>query len=84
VDRYLTKICDQVVALLSADHSASLVLSDGNDDSDNGDSGDSERLFTFEVAETIQQESAVSCPGFQVMPQSTNFYDWFDLLTFHR
>ena len=82
MDRYLTKICDQVVALLSADHSASLVLSDANDDSDNGSAGDSERLFTFEVAETIQQESAVLRPGFQVM-HSPNFY-WFDLLTFYR
>ncbi|KAF8267054.1 hypothetical protein EI94DRAFT_1830340 [Lactarius quietus] len=69
--RYLTKICDQVVALLSAGHSASLVWSDGDGDSDIGSGDiyarDSERLFTFEVAETIEQEeSAVSRPGFQI------------------
>lgn len=33
------------------------------------DSGDSERLYTFEVAKTNEQEeSAVSRPGFQVTP----------------
>lgn len=72
MDRYLTKICDQIVALLCSDHSASLVWD--NEDSDleisstNIYAGESERLFTFEVAEIIEQEdSAVSRPGFQVM-----------------
>lgn len=77
MDRYLTKICDQVVALLSADHSASLVWNE-NDDSNIGSvdiyARDSERLFTFEVAETIEQEqSALSRPGFQVT-LTFNFY----------
>lgn len=69
--RYLTKMCDQVVALLSADHSASIVWNDEDSDivSMDTDSDDSERLFTFEVAKTNQQEeSAVSRPGFQVTP----------------
>lgn len=62
-------MCDQVVALLSPDHSASIVWHD--DDGDTGsidiDTGDSERLFTFEVAKTNEQEeSAASGPGFQV------------------
>ncbi|KAH8993667.1 hypothetical protein EDB83DRAFT_2304539 [Lactarius deliciosus] len=67
--RYLTKMCDQVVALLSADHSASIVWNDedGDTNSVDIDAGDSERLFTFEVAKTNEQEeSAVSCPGFQM------------------
>jgi hypothetical protein len=71
LDRYLTKMCDQVVALLSADHSASIVWNDEDNDSVSmdTDSDNSERLFTFEVAKTNEQEeSAVSRPGFQVMP----------------
>ncbi|KAN0136112.1 hypothetical protein V8E53_005972 [Lactarius tabidus] len=69
--RYLTKICDQVVALLCSDHSASLVWNNKDGDSEIGSAdiyaGESERLFTFEVAETVEQEdSAVSRPGFQM------------------
>ncbi|KAI9452888.1 hypothetical protein BJY52DRAFT_1124024 [Lactarius psammicola] len=67
--RYLTKMCDQVVALLSSDHSASIVWNDedGDTNSVDIDAGDSERLFTFEVAKTNEQEeSAVSRPGFQM------------------
>ncbi|KAH9026661.1 hypothetical protein EDB84DRAFT_1589144 [Lactarius hengduanensis] len=67
--RYLIKMCDQVVALLSADHSASIVWNDedGDTNSVDIDAGDSERLFTFEVAKTNEQEeNAVSRPGFQM------------------
>ena len=69
-DRYLTKICDQVVALLSPEQSASLIWNDEQSiaesaDMDVGD--DSDRLFTFEVEETDEQEeNAVARPGFQV------------------
>ena len=64
-------MCDQVVALLSPDHSASIVWNDEDGEldinSEDVDAGDSERLFTFEVAKTIEQEeSAVARPGFQV------------------
>jgi hypothetical protein len=62
-------MCDQVVALLSPDHSSSIVWNDedGDTNSEDIDAGDSERLFTFEVAKTNEQEeSAVSRPGFQV------------------
>lgn len=62
-------MCDQVVALLSPDHSASIVWNekDGDTNSEDMDAGDSERLFTFEVAKTNEQEEgAVSRPGFQV------------------
>ncbi len=64
-------MCDQVVALISADHSASIVWNDEDTGSVSidMDAGDSERLFTFEVAKTNEQEeSAVSRPGFQVTP----------------
>lgn len=67
--RYLTKLCDQVVALISADYSASIVWNDADRDgvSVDVDAGVSERLFTFEVAKTNEQEeSAVSRHGFQV------------------
>ncbi|KAH9059728.1 hypothetical protein EDB87DRAFT_1831890 [Lactarius vividus] len=67
--RYLTKMCDQVVALISADHSASIVWNDEDGDSISIDidAGDSERLFTFEVTKTNEQEeSAASRPGFQI------------------
>jgi hypothetical protein len=62
-------MCEQVVALSSAEHSASLVR--GNEDSDTEsmdiDAGDEDRLFTYEVAKrSEQEESAVSRPGFQV------------------
>lgn len=69
LDRYLTKMCDQVTALLSPDVSASIVWSDEESDTDSLDidAGDSGRLFSFEVAKTNEQEeSAVSRPGFQV------------------
>ena len=63
-NRYLTKMCDQVVALLSSEHSASLVWKDEDADVK---TGNSDRLFTFEVAETNEQEeNAVTRPGFQV------------------
>ncbi|KAH8979281.1 hypothetical protein EDB92DRAFT_1980226 [Lactarius akahatsu] len=75
--RYLTKMCDQVVALLSADHSASIVWhdEDGDANSIDIDAGDSERLFAFEVAKTNEQEeSAVSRPGFQVVAGIQNLF----------
>ncbi|KAI0250874.1 hypothetical protein BJV78DRAFT_526274 [Lactifluus subvellereus] len=67
--RYLTKICDQVVALLSFEHSASIVWTDEDSDTESVDVDvdDSDRLFTFEVAKTKEQkESASSRPGFQM------------------
>jgi hypothetical protein len=70
VDRYLTKICDQVVALLSPKQSTSIVWSDEQSSADSADmdvGDDSDRLFTFEVAEmNNQEENAVARPGFWV------------------
>jgi hypothetical protein len=69
-NRYLTKICDQVIALLSSKHSASIVWDDeGNDSSDTGsvEMGDPDRLVTFVVEETADQENGARLrPGFQV------------------
>lgn len=72
--RYLTKICDQVIALLSREHATAIVWSDQDSDAESVDmeACDSDRLFTFEVAETNEQEEkAVACPGFQVFSQSS-------------
>ena len=63
-------MCDQVVALLSPEQSASLILNDQESDKESVDMdvGDSDRLYTFEVAETNEQEqSAVARPGFKVL-----------------
>jgi len=68
-NRYLTMICDQVVALLSSEHSTSIIWNDEDNDSESTDLdlGDSDRLFTFEVAKTNErEEDAASRPGFQV------------------
>jgi hypothetical protein len=62
-------MCDQVVALLSAEHSASIVWGDEDSDTESVDvdTADDDRLFTYEVAKrNEQEESAVSRPGFQV------------------
>jgi hypothetical protein len=71
--RYLTKMCDQVVALLSPEHSASIVWGDEGSDTDSMDvdTDDDDRLFTYEVAKrNEQEESALSRPGFQVIVSS--------------
>ncbi len=74
--RYLTKICDQVVALLSPEQSASIVWIDEQSNVESADmdlGDDSDRLFTFEVAETNEQEeTAVARPGFQVPSHSSH------------
>ena len=72
ISRYLTKMCDQVVALLSSEESASIVWGDNDSDTESeDDTGDDDRLFTYEVAKrNEQEESAVSRPGFQVIISS--------------
>ena len=62
-------MCDQVVALLSPEYSTSIVWNDEDGDTEpvNTDVGDTDRLFTFEVAKTNEQEeNAIASPGFQV------------------
>ena len=69
--RYLTKICDQLVCLLSAEHSQAIVWGDEVDDlagTPLGLENDEEaRLFSFEVAKTNEQEENVTVrKGFTV------------------
>ncbi|KAH8986573.1 hypothetical protein EDB86DRAFT_2954862 [Lactarius hatsudake] len=61
-------MCDQVIALLSPDYSASIVWSEDSDtESVDIDIGGSGRVFKFGVAKTYEQEeNAVSRPGFQI------------------
>ena len=62
-------MCDQLIALLSPEVSASIVWNDEESDTESIDIdvSDEGRLFKFEIAETnLQEESAVSRPGFQV------------------
>jgi len=72
--RFLTKLCDQVVALISDQHSEELVFKSDTDHVDAGfdefDAVDnSDRLFDFEVQQTGQQEeSATASEGFKVIP----------------
>jgi hypothetical protein len=68
---YLTKLCDQLVCLLSAEHSKAIVWDDDNDDDDDvsthSENDDSDRLYYFEVAKTNdQEENVVARPGFTV------------------
>ena len=72
--RYLTKICDQVIALLSLEHSRAIVWTEQDSDTESVDieACDSDRLFTFEVAESNEQEEkAAARPGFQVLSHSS-------------
>jgi hypothetical protein len=70
--RYLTKISDQIVALISDTHAQGIVW----DEEHRGDvsiaGNSSGRLFTFQVAKTREQEENVIVkPGFIV--RSTQF-----------
>ncbi|KAJ7289087.1 hypothetical protein C8J57DRAFT_1459186 [Mycena rebaudengoi] len=63
--RYLTKICDQVTCLISPEHARAIVWTEEEEpalmDIDEG----SDRLFTFQVAKTNEQEEGVTVrPGF--------------------
>ncbi|KAF8428955.1 hypothetical protein L210DRAFT_3508644 [Boletus edulis BED1] len=54
--RYLTKMCDQVVSLISPEYAATIVWSE----KDSEDKHESDRMFTFEVAQTNEQEESVT------------------------
>lgn len=67
--RYLTKIADQSVVLISDEHAAGIIWDDDSiDDAADADADDeSDRLFTFQVAKTHEQEENVTTrPGFEV------------------
>ena len=70
IRRYLTKLCDQIVCLLSSEHSRAIVWDDENDDDalTDPDDDDSGRLYDFVVAKTNdQEENVVARPGFRVL-----------------
>ena len=66
--RYLSKITDQLVALISNDHSRSIVWNDQKQESHVDAEGDeTDRLYTFHVTKTNEQEESVTIrPGFKV------------------
>ena len=71
--RFLTKLSDQIVALISDEHSAKLAFQDdaktSSPDFDLDSAGDFDRLFDFEVSQTgEQEETAVATEGFKVCP----------------
>ena len=69
MNRYLSKICDQVIVLLSTSHTTSLVW------------GEEDRIYTYEVAKrNEQEESAVLRPGFKVLLLSIRPNSAADLL----
>lgn len=71
--RYLTKISDQIICLMSPTQSQAFVWDheEKEEEADTGleyaDDDNEDRLFTFEITKTNEQEeSVVSRPGFQV------------------
>ena len=79
MNRYLTKLCDQLVCLLSAEHSQAIVWGDEVDDPDDASvdvvEDDSDRLFDFMVAKTNEQEENVTARlGFTVQCFITGAY----------
>ncbi|KAG8215603.1 hypothetical protein J3R82DRAFT_7468 [Butyriboletus roseoflavus] len=60
--RYLTKMCDQVVSLISPEHAQTILWSEEDSSGDGGDNinqEESDRAFTFVVAQTSEQEESV-------------------------
>ncbi|KAF8548149.1 hypothetical protein OG21DRAFT_1501183 [Imleria badia] len=61
--RYLTKICDQIVSLISSDHAQTILWGEeGIEDEDplEVDRDGSDRMYAFEVAQTAEQEETVA------------------------
>jgi hypothetical protein len=73
--RYLTKMCDQVVALISSEHAQTIVWNENDEDNDDAldvEQDESDRMFTFEVAQTNDQEESVTVrEGFKVSTSSS-------------
>ena len=65
IRRYLTKLCDQLVCLLSAKHSGAIVwgedeVDDTDDASLDSEYDDADRLYHFTVARVNEQEENVT------------------------
>ncbi|KAF9231332.1 hypothetical protein BU15DRAFT_68422 [Melanogaster broomeanus] len=61
--QYLTKMCDQVVALISSEHAQTIIWNGDDRASDRhvvGVDHRESRMFTFEVAQTNEQEESVT------------------------
>ncbi|KAI9455502.1 hypothetical protein HD554DRAFT_2207426 [Boletus coccyginus] len=62
--RYLTKMCDQIVSLISPEHAQSILWNEedneGKHDRREVDHDESDRMFTFEVAQTNEKEESVT------------------------
>jgi len=64
-------MCDQVVSLISPEHARTILWSeedgDGEDDMIEVDNDESDRMFTFEVAQTNEKEESMTVrKGFKV------------------
>jgi hypothetical protein len=67
-------MCDQVVALISSEHAQTIVWNENEEDDDDAldvEQDESDRMFTFEVAQTNDQEESVTVrEGFKVSTSS--------------
>ncbi|KAG8744092.1 Vacuolar protein sorting-associated protein 13A [Ceratobasidium sp. 414] len=73
--RYLTKLTEQIVALVSPEQASKFIWDTGarNKDlpADQADNDDESRLFSFEVSKSLEQEEdAIGHPGFSVQVES--------------
>ncbi|KAI6020260.1 hypothetical protein BKA83DRAFT_674992 [Pisolithus microcarpus] len=76
--RYLTKMCDQVVALISSAHAQTIVWSDGDEDEDEARDEDDEggRIINCVVDRTTEQEESVQVrEGFKVASRHITYAD---------
>jgi hypothetical protein len=66
--RYLTKISDQIIALIDHEHASKMQWKDDHTDEEEDSSDDDEdRLYNFEVSKSVEQEESVNArPGFEV------------------
>ncbi|KAK0189051.1 hypothetical protein F5146DRAFT_693680 [Armillaria mellea] len=65
--RYLTKVCDQLLCMISSKQAASLVWKESSEDPFMDLDDNTDRLFTFEVHKTNEQEENVTTrPGFKI------------------
>ena len=80
IRRYLTKLCDQLVCLVSAEHSNAIVWDedddvDVDDISTQSENDESDRLYYFEVAKTNdQEENVIARQGFTVQSSTTHYF----------
>ncbi|KAK0239015.1 hypothetical protein EDD85DRAFT_527825 [Armillaria nabsnona] len=65
--RYLTKVCDQLLCMISSKQAASFVWKETSEDPFIDLDDNTDRLFTFEVHKTNEQEENVTMrPGFKI------------------